>query len=150
MTIRPERWVMSMDKQQEGIVLSVAGDMARVKTSRHSDCENCGSCPGMSAIVLDVRNPLAAKPGQRVMIEVREVGLVKSAFVVYMLPLLAVAAGAAAGYWAAGRLGQDPLWLQVAGAALAFLLSAAYIRFVDRSAGRDAGSQPVIIRILTE
>ena len=32
-----------MDKQQEGIVLEVVKGMAKVKTSRHNDCENCGS-----------------------------------------------------------------------------------------------------------
>ena len=140
----------SMNNQQEGIVLSVAGEVARVRTSRHSDCENCGSCPGTSAIVLDARNPLAARPGQRVMIEVQEIGLIKSAFVVYMMPLLALFGGTLAGYYAAGRLGHEPLWFQVAGACLAFAAALVYIRFIDRRTGRDAGVQPVIIKIITD
>ena len=139
-----------VNKQQEGIVLSVTGNLAKVKTSRHSDCENCGACPGSSAIVLDARNPLAAKPGQRVLIEVQEVGLVKSAFVVYFLPLLALFAGAMAGDYAAVRMGREALFFQVAGACLAFAASLLYIKFVDRRAGRDTGMQPVIISILTD
>ncbi|MBP1765422.1 MAG: positive regulator of sigma RseC/MucC [Firmicutes bacterium] len=82
-----------MEKQQEGIVIETRGDMARVKTSRHNDCENCGACPGNSAIVLDARNPLDAKIGQRVVIEIQEVNMLKAAFIVYVLPLLAAFAG---------------------------------------------------------
>lgn len=150
-TIRPAgKEVASMNKQQEGIVISVTGDLAKVRTSRHSDCENCGSCPGTSAIVLDARNPLAARPGQRVMIEVQEVGLVKSAFVVYFMPLLALFGGAMAGDYAAARLGQEALLFQVAGACLAFAVSLAYIKFVDRRAGRNTGLQPVIVSIITD
>ena len=63
-----------MDRQQEGIVLECLDQgMAKVKTSRHNDCENCGACPGNSAIVLQARNPLKARPGQRVLVEVKEV-----------------------------------------------------------------------------
>ncbi len=138
-----------MNSQQEGIVISVDGQMAKVKTSRHNDCENCGACPGNAAIVLDARNPVGAAPGQLVMVEVQEVGMLKSAFIVYMLPLIALFAGAMAGSWAAGQLARDALWFQVAGAGAAFAASILYIRYFDRSARENKNMQPVITRILS-
>ncbi|MDT8902280.1 SoxR reducing system RseC family protein [Anaeroselena agilis] len=138
-----------MSMKQEGIVISSDGEMARVRTSRHNDCENCGACPGNDALVLDVRNPLGAKPGQLVMIEVQEVGFLKSAFIVYILPLIAMALGAMAGGYAADRLAQEPLWFQIGGAAAAFVASVGYIRFFDKSASANKNMQPVIIQILS-
>ncbi len=138
-----------MNNQQEGIVISVQGPMARVKTSRHNDCENCGACPGNAAIVLDARNPVGAAPGQLVMVEVQEVGMLKSAFIVYMMPLIAMFLGAMTGGWAAGQLARDALWFQVAGAGLAFAAAILYIRYFDRSARENQKMQPVIIRILS-
>lgn len=140
-----------METQQEGIVIALREDgIAQVKTSRHNDCENCGACPGNSAIVLDARNPLGAKPGQRVLVQVKEVNMLKSAFIVYLLPLIAIFAGAMLGGYLAERSELPALWLQVGGGALAFVGSVFYIKYFDRSARTDANMQPLITRILTE
>lgn len=139
-----------MDAQQEGVVLSASEGMAKVKTSRHNDCENCGSCPGNAAIVLDVRNPVGARPGQRVVIEVKEADMLKSAFIVYMLPLIAIFVGAMLGGYLAEQMAAAPLWFQVGGGGLAFASSVCYIKYFDRSASTDVKKQPVITRILTE
>ncbi|MDR3562845.1 MAG: SoxR reducing system RseC family protein [Negativicutes bacterium] len=140
-----------MQGQQEGIVIGVLdGGLAQVKTSRHSDCENCGSCPGNSALVLEARNPLGARPGQRVMIEVQEINMLKSAFIVYLLPLIAIFIGAVLGSYLAEHLALDVLWLQVGGGGLAFAGSVFYIKYFDRSARTDIKMQPVITRIVTE
>jgi sigma-E factor negative regulatory protein RseC len=140
-----------MQTQQEGIVITIQeGGMAQVKTSRHNDCENCGACPGNSAIVLDARNSLGAKPGQRVMVEVQEVNMLKSAFIVYLLPLIAIFAGAMLGGYLAEPLVLPALWLQVGGGGLAFIGSVFYIKYFDRSARTDTNMQPVITRILSE
>lgn len=139
-----------MDKQQEGIVLEVSNHMAKVKTSRHNDCENCGACPGNSALVLDARNGVGAKPGQRVAVEVREINMLKAAFIVYILPLIAVFIGAIAGGLLAENIGYQPLLLQVVGGVMAFILSVLYIKFFDSAARSDVKMQPVIIRILSD
>lgn len=138
-----------MDKQQEGIVLEVmGGNLAKVKASRHNDCENCGACPGNSAMVLEALNDVGAKPGQRVAFEVREVNMLKAAFIVYILPLIAVFIGAVAGGSVADRLGSQALWWQITGGVLAFILSVIYIKYFDHAARTDVKMQPIIIRIL--
>ncbi len=138
-----------MEKQQEGIVIEIRDDMARVKTSRHNDCENCGACPGNSAIVLDALNPVGAKIGQRVVIEIQAVNMLKAAFIVYVLPLLAAFAGVLAGGWIAFKMGHESTWFQVAGGFVFFAFAIFYIKVFDRSSRSDAAMQPVIVRILS-
>ena len=140
-----------MDKLQEGIVLQViAGNLAKVKASRHNDCENCGACPGNSAMVLEARNDIGAKPGQHVVFEVQEINMLKAAFIVYILPLIAVFIGVCLGWGLAVRLGSEPLWFQIIGGVMAFVLSVVYIKYFDSSARFDVKMQPVIVRILSE
>lgn len=139
-----------MEKEQEGIVLEVSGSMAKVKASRHSDCENCGSCPGNTAIVVDALNPLGAQRGQRVALEVKEVNMLKAAFIVYILPLIMAVAGAFAGNYLAGeQLASNPLWYQIGGGFIAFGLSIIYIKYFDRNARTNEKMRPVITRILS-
>lgn len=139
-----------MEKQQEGIVLEVIGShLAKVKTSRHNDCENCGACPGNSALVLEARNDIGAKPGQRVAIEIREINMLKAAFVVYILPLFMIFFGVIAGGFVAEGFGYQLLGFQVAGGIIAFILSVVYIKFFDSAARSDVKMQPVIIRVLS-
>ncbi|EIW17010.1 MULTISPECIES: SoxR reducing system RseC family protein [Pelosinus] len=139
-----------MDKQQEGIVLEVVGNhLAKVKTSRHNDCENCGACPGNSALVLEARNDIGAKIGQRVAIEVREVNMLKAAFIVYILPLILIFFGAVIGGMFAEHLSYQPLWFQIIGGTFAFILSVVYIKFFDSAARSDSKMQPMIVRILS-
>ena len=141
-----------MDKQQEGIVLEViAGNLAKVKTSRHNDCENCGACPGNSAIVLEARNDIGAKPGQRVAVEVREINMLKAAFIVNILPLINTFIGAVTGGMLAERLlVSDLLWAQIVGGIVGFSLSIIYIKFFDSAARMDVKMQPIIVRILSQ
>lgn len=140
-----------MDKQQEGIVLQVIeGNLAKIKASRHNDCENCGACPGNSAMVLEARNDIGAKPGQHVVFVVQEINMLKAAFIVYILPLIAAFIGAWSGWGLAERLGSESLWFQITGGVMAFVLSVVYIKYFDSSARFDVKMQPVIVRILSE
>nr|WP_084576186.1 SoxR reducing system RseC family protein [Sporomusa malonica] len=139
-----------MDKEQEGIVLEVYDGMAKVKASRHSDCENCGTCAGNEAIVAEVLNPVGAQRGQRVVIEIKEANMLRAAFVVYMLPLIAAVGGAfVATYFTDLHQVANPLWYQIGGGFAAFGLSIMYVRYYDRNAKTDDKMKPVIIRILS-
>ena len=139
-----------MQKQQEGMVLEVSGRMAKVKTSRHNDCENCGACPGNSAMVLDARNSIGAKPGQRVLVEIKEINMLKAAFTVYILPLIAAFAGAIVGDFIGRFLGFEELISRLIGGSGMTLLSVWYIKYYDNSARMDDKMQPTIIQIISE
>lgn len=139
-----------MQKQQEGMVLEVSGRMAKVKASRHNDCENCGACPGNSAMVLDARNSVGAKPGQRVLVEIKEINMLKAAFTVYILPLVAAFAGAIIGDFIGRFLGFEELISRLIGGSGMTLLSIWYIKYYDNSARMDDKMQPTIIQIISE
>lgn len=139
-----------MDKQQEGIVLQVIeGNLAKVKASRHNDCVDCGACLGNSAMVLEAQNDIGARPGQHILFEIQEIHMLKAAFIVYILPLIAVFIGVLLGGNVAESFGNEPLWFQIAGGLITFILSIVYIKYFDSYARHDVKMQPVIVRILS-
>lgn len=83
----------------EGIVIEVNAEIAKVKINRHSDCSNCGLCQGEDALIIDAPNSFNTKPGQRVILEIKEKNMLKAAFAVYILPLIMVAGGIYLGYF---------------------------------------------------
>lgn len=139
-----------MSKQQEGLVVEVSGSMAKVKASRHSDCDNCGACPGNTAIVVEALNLAAAKPGQRVAIEIRQVNMLKAAFIVYMAPLIAAFAGAITGNYASTFIGIDSLIASIAGGVGFFTLAVWYVKYFDHMARNDERMRPVIVSVLSK
>ncbi len=134
--------------RQEGVVVAVNGSIAKVKTSRHTHCDNCGVCPGDTAVVLDSENPLQAQIGQRVELEVRDANMLQAAFIVFILPLAATCGGAWIGGYVASQLDYNMLTMQIAGGITAFALAVSYIKFFDKSASAGKDKLPVIVRIL--
>ncbi|GIM29691.1 hypothetical protein CPJCM30710_23570 [Clostridium polyendosporum] len=138
-----------MKTEQEGIVIEVIGHIAKVKISRHSECKNCGACPGGDqAIVLEAQNLIGAKLGQRVFIEIKTTNVLKAAFVVYIIPLIAIFLGAICGGWLARKNIQLVQVLQIAGGIIAFVIAVLFIKFFDKSTNNNKKIQPTIKRIL--
>lgn len=137
-----------MKKEAQGIVIESNDNLAKVKVNRHGDCKNCGACPGDNATVLDVRNLLKAKPGQRVLFEIKETNILKAAFVVYMVPLIGILLGAMSGMWLAEKMGEVEKVFEIGGASLGFILAALYIKIFDKSTNTDSKMKPIITHIL--
>lgn len=133
---------------EQGLVIEVIDDMARVKVGRHNDCKNCGACPGNNNIIIEADNKIGAKPGQRVSFEVREANVLGSAFIVFVLPLIALFAGVMLGEVIGKNLGFSIIMFQVIGGAIALGLSIIAIKIFDKAAKADKKKQPVIVRIL--
>lgn len=134
-------------KTEEGIVIEGEGSVVKVKVGRHNDCNNCGACPGNSMVVLDVQNPIGAKPGQRVTFEVKETNAVKGAFIVFMLPLIAVFIGAFIGGKIASSISLGLVPCQIAGAIIAFILVLVYIKIYEKNTKNNKNSLPIISKI---
>jgi len=137
-----------MRREEMGIVIESNEIKAKVRASRHGDCENCGVCPGDSAIVLDVQNPLMAKAGQRVAFEIQETNMLYAAFVVYILPLMAIFMGAFLGVMLGNQLGQNVLWFQIGGGIVFFGIAVIYMKMYDRMVKKNDKMLPVITKIL--
>lgn len=84
--------------REHGVVMEMAGDRALIRVERHSTCGTCqvrtGCGNGMLADVLGRRKltvtihaPPSLKPGDAVMLGIRDDALVAGALVMYLLPL---------------------------------------------------------------
>lgn len=136
-------------KEEEGVVIALEGKIAKVRASRHSDCESCGACPGDKATVLDVYNQVDAKLGQRVMITIPEANMVKAAFIVYVLPLITTFIGFLIGVWLSQKYGFPALFTEVCTSIVGFVVAIIYIKYFDRSMSKTA-TMPLITDILSK
>lgn len=78
--------------REEGIVKSSENGLCEVIVKRKSACgENCASCSGTckaAAAVCIAENNIGAEPGDFVAIEMPAVTVLKTAFLVYILPII--------------------------------------------------------------
>lgn len=78
---------------QEGKVIKCEGDKAFVEVIRASacahDCSKCHGCGGQKPIVVAAVNQAGAKAGDFVTLESPTKTVLKQAFVVYMIPVIA-------------------------------------------------------------
>ncbi|MBZ9622770.1 SoxR reducing system RseC family protein [Clostridium sp. FP2] len=139
-----------MVKEEEGIIIEILeGNMAKVKVGRHGECKNCGACPGDSALIIEAQNLIGAKAGQRVAFEMKETNMLMAAFVVYIVPLIAILLGVIAGQAIAMKFGYSVRGFQIVGGTLTFILSILNIKIFDKFAHNNKKMQPVITRSLS-
>ncbi|MCH5156980.1 MAG: SoxR reducing system RseC family protein [Clostridiales bacterium] len=76
---------------EQGVVLSVKDEFAKVRVGRNSACASCGKC-GMTEkqkhVDFFASNDIGAAVGDTVSIEIPETNSAKFAFVAYCLPLI--------------------------------------------------------------
>lgn len=133
---------------EEGIVVEIQGDLAKVKAMRHGDCKNCGACPSDDATVLMVRNPIDAKPGQKVSFEMKQDNMLKAAFVVYILPLVAIFIGVGLGYYVSRYTRFNEIICQILGVGISIVISVIAIKKYDTLTAKNVNSLPVIKNIM--
>ena len=83
--------------RETGIVKSVDGEFCTCATRRKSACgDNCATCKAVCSSrehIFTAKNTIGAKIGDTVIIEMPTSSVLKSAFLVYILPLLAFLLG---------------------------------------------------------
>ncbi len=83
-------------REEEGTVLSVEGDMARVHLRRSRYCEGCGSCCVVvdnDTMIAEAINHAGASKGDRVIVDIPLKTSIRAAYILYGVPLLAFLAG---------------------------------------------------------
>lgn len=135
-----------MEEQLEGIVVEVDGEIVKVRIKRHGECDHCGACAGDLASLLEARCEGGASVGDRVLVTFPETAGLKSAFVVYMLPLLAAAAGWGAGLFLTRLFKSDAVWPQAALCVAAVVCSLLYLKRYDRLLAKRA-VLPTAVRV---
>lgn len=83
--------------EQIGFVINTKDDMAKVIVNRVSacggSCSSCGSSCNTSGVELEIKNTLGAKPGDYVELKANTSQILKTAFIIYLIPLLLMIAG---------------------------------------------------------
>lgn len=138
-----------MKKEEVGYVIDTENDIAKVKVGRHSDCKNCGSCPGNSTIILTVKNPIGAEIGQKIAFETKESNMLTSVYVVYMQPIVLVFLGVYLGYISANYLHESIKAFESIFGIIAFSLSLIYIRFIEKKLANNKNNMPTITKIIS-
>jgi sigma-E factor negative regulatory protein RseC len=136
-----------MKKEFEGVVIETNGNTAKVRTSIHNDCENCGFCPGNNAMIFEVINKVGAKVGQRIIIEKNETNTLLAAFIIYILPLVVIGCGIYLGYYLSSRLLFSADLLMIIGGVVFGLPMIVFVRRLDRSL---QSQKPIIIKVKGE
>ena len=106
-------------KQYGYVVKRLDEEKVLVKARRHTACKSCGKCGGAqkdntsNEAVVEARDPLGVSPGTEVTLEADSKTVLLGAFLVYLLPVLALIIGLAAGIELAVALevpGNPDLW----------------------------------------
>ncbi len=98
------------EMQEEGLVLNTMGGLAQVETTQQEACASCGAqsaCQtlgGQKKRVVSAVNRVQAQTGDRVLLTMPRKGVLGASFLLYMVPVFALLAGAILGK----RLG--PAW----------------------------------------
>jgi sigma-E factor negative regulatory protein RseC len=134
-----------MKKEQKGIVIEVKDKIAIVKLTQHGDCENCGSCAGNNASLIEMNNKIGAKKGDKVTFEPVENGMLKATFIVFWFPLISIFIGSQLGVWMSRQLNNFSNIYQVFGGIIALIISLSIIVFYEKKVKSNLNRLPIII-----
>ena len=138
-----------MVKEEEGLIIEISdNNIAKVKVGRHNECKNCGACPGDNSLVIEAKNPIGAKVGQRISFQMKDTNMLMAAFVVYIVPLIAVVIGVLVGQIIAKKFGYSVRGFQIGGGIITFILSLINIKKFDKFAHNNDKMQPVITQVI--
>ncbi len=96
---------------EKGRVVAAAGNLARIRLPRNDSCRACGLClfgRDGRGMILETENETGAGVGDLVEVELERRDPLAGAFLLFGLPLLALLAGAGAGWLLARGLGFPP------------------------------------------
>ncbi len=131
--------------KEQAIVIKATGKIAVLRICKRPECEGCKVCAfkaGQSTVKVKAKNTVGAKAGDTVIVQAEKDNRLLASFIVYILPVLFAAAGAAVGFLAL----KNQLW-----AALCCLgglvLGFAAVFFLDKLAARSRGFGMEVVEI---
>jgi len=139
---------------EEGIVTAVTSTTAWVKTNRSSGCKHCSarhSCQPQEnqETVVEVENPVHARVGDRILLNVETAALLKASFLIYVFPILCMIVGAGLGQGAGVVAGLNPAWTSPVVAIIFFVGALFFMKSKGNRLAQSAAYRPKIVRILT-
>jgi len=138
---------------EQGVIEDVSGQKTLVRIKKSSACATCesrGSCEVVSgkSMVVEVANDLGAGQGDHVELSVPSGSFLKLSLLVYILPVVALMAGAFAGGSLAGVLHMPLPLASVIGGFLVMGITFYALKRFDRSLRSRSEFRPRMTRIL--
>lgn len=140
--------------EEEGVVMEVHGDLAKVAITAKSACEKCSAssmCHPGDEEHMEASNPLGAKKGQKVKVALAPQIYLKASIILYGIPMTVFIAAAILGKNLGQRFGTEAnsdLWAFVAGMTC-MMLSFLAIRMYNKKVEKTAQYKPTITEILS-
>jgi sigma-E factor negative regulatory protein RseC len=139
--------------EEEGIVVEVTGDIAKVSILTKSACENCSSSgvchPGKQGY-MEASNPLGAKQGQKVKVVLAPQIYLKASIILYGIPVAVFVAAAILGKKLGLRYGtvsNSDIYAFIAGM-VGMVVSFIAIRMYNNKVEKTQQYKPTIVQIL--
>jgi len=141
---------------EEGVVTKLGSTTAWIITTKTGACESCAaksSCAAMGGgkeMEVEAINTAGAKVGQKVVISFETSPLLKSAFLLYMFPILFLLVGALIGDKMAPYFNVDASALSVITGFLLFGLALLFVISKGNKLAKTDEYRPKVVRILKE
>lgn len=134
-----------------GTVVAVQEDRAVVRIKRHSACGDCKACEmgvsNLTELNVDVKNNLGANVGDKVKIEMQTPDVLKAAFLVYTIPLMALLTGIVSVYLVTGKTGEPNEGLMIAAGTALMILSGFFVKSRDAKIKKTNTFEPQMIEV---
>jgi sigma-E factor negative regulatory protein RseC len=102
---------------------------------------------GKKAMMIEANDPIGVQENQIVRLSIPTGSAVQAAFVVYIIPLIALIAGVLLGEYLGRIFGVTNL-LEIAGGAVFLGLSLLIVRYYNNLFGQQVKNQPVIVHVI--
>ena len=138
-----------MKELMECVVVSIDQGMAKVRVKMHSDCSSCGLCEGSDTVYYEALNQVDAKCGKSVILEIEKQSVLKIAFIVFVFPLLVIAASSEIGIYLARIMHLSSLLVAIIFSGMTLVPTFIYIKKYDEKV-QSKSSIPIITKIINE
>jgi sigma-E factor negative regulatory protein RseC len=140
--------------EEEGIVVEVTGDSAKVSITAKSACEKCSAsavCHPGEQEYMEAANPLGARKGQKVKVALAPQVYLKASIILYGIPMTVFVVAAIFGKNLGQRYGTEAnsdLWAFITGSAC-MMISFFFIRMYNKKIEKTQEYKPVIVEIIS-
>jgi len=137
---------------EQGIVEEIGRNTAVIKIERSASCKHCADKDSCSVadrnMLIEVKNSLNAKEGDRVEVSVPEGTFVKLSLMVYIFPVAALMTGAILGNFLSKQLNTDPSATAAITGALFLAASFLGLKLLDKKRNTGEKYSPRMTRIV--
>ncbi len=140
---------------EEGTITRTDDNYAWVRVGRSSMCDHCGSksaCRtfgGGRIMEAEARNEAGGQVGDRVLLRIDNSSFLKITFLVYLVPVLALIAGALVGIELAPKYSLNPEQSSLVFGISAFVLSFLIVHRFGKRVKKGQKYMPAIVKILS-